>query len=161
MPEFSANNLLEKSYLREEFIHYIEQWIGTPYRWAGDDFSSLDCSGLIMEGGKGIGIFDEREDYSANGLYKLWKKNEVDKPYRGCLVFWFDKKGRALHVAVMKDDSLLIHAAGGGRLTQTIKDAMEHNAYVKQRSLEKVAAIRKRRYGQEYKIVDPFLPKKK
>ena len=157
-------DILRRNNIANEFIAYVEKWIGTPYTWAGDDFSSLDCSGLMMEGFKGIGEFDDAEDYSANGLYKLFKARkcvEPKKPYMGCLVFWLNKKGKAVHVAVMKDNHLLIHAAGGGQLTETIEDARRNNAYVKQRSLEKVAACRKRRYQQIYKIVDPFLIKKK
>jgi len=157
-------DILRRNNIANEFIGYVEKWIGTPYTWAGDDFSSLDCSGLMMEGFKGIGEFDDAEDYSANGLYKLFKARkcvEPKKPYRGCLVFWLNKKGKAVHVAVMKDNHLLIHAAGGGQLTETIEDARKNNAYVKQRSLEKVAACRKRRYQQTYKTVDPFLIKKK
>jgi len=157
-------DILKRNNIANEFVDYVEKWIGTPYTWAGDDFSSLDCSGLMMEGFKGMGEFDDGEDYSANGLYKIFKARkcvEPEKPYKGCLVFWFDKKGRAIHVAVMKNSSLIIHAAGGGRLTETIKDAKRDNAYVKQRSLAKVAAHRKGRYGQTYKIIDPFLIKKK
>ncbi|GAH46289.1 unnamed protein product, partial [marine sediment metagenome] len=67
----------------------------------------------------------------------------------------------AVHVAVMRDDRLIIHASGGGQLTETIEDARRDNAYVKQRSLTKVTAYRKGRYGQSYKIIDPFLVKKK
>ncbi len=159
MDTLNRNNILAN-----EFVGYVEKWIGTPYTWAGDDFSSLDCSGLIMEGFKGIGEFDDAEDYSANGLYKIFKARkcvEPEKPYRGCLVFWFNKKGKAVHVAVMKDNHLIVHAAGGGQLTETIEDARRDNAYVKQRSLVKVAAYRKGRYGQTHKIIDPFLIKKK
>ncbi len=157
-------DISRRNNIANEFIGYVEKWIGTPYTWAGDDFSSLDCSGLMMEGFKGIGEFDVAEDYSANGLYKLFKARkcvEPKKPYMGCLVFWFNKKGKAVHVAVMKDNHLLIHAAGGGQLTETIEDARRNNAYVKQRSFEKVVAYRKRKYQQIYKIIDPFLIKKK
>jgi len=157
-------DILKRNNKADEFIRYVEKWIGTPYTWAGDDFSSLDCSGLMMEGFKGVGEFDDAEDYSANGLYKLFKARECvepEKPYRGCLVFWFDKKSKAIHVAVMKNSDLIIHAAGGGQLTETIEDARRDNAYVKQRSLAKVAAYRKGHYGQVHKIIDPFLVKKK
>jgi len=157
-------DLLKRNNIADEFVGYVEKWIGTPYTWAGDDFDGLDCSGLVMEGFKGVGEFGDAEDYSANGLYKIFKTRkcaEPEKPYKGCLVFWFNKKDRAIHVAVMKDSDLIIHAAGGGQLTETIEDAKRDNAYVKQRSLARVVAYRKGRYGQTYKIIDPFLVKKK
>ena len=160
----SLSEIIKRNNVANEFTDYIEKWIGTPYQWGGDDFSSLDCSGLLLEGFKGVGEFDDAEDYSANELYKIFKTRkcaEPESPHRGCLVFWFNKEGKAVHVAVMKNDRLLIHAAGGGRLTETIEDAKRNNAYVKQRSLEKVADYRKRKHGQTYKTIDPFSIKKK
>jgi len=145
--------------LRNDFVSYAERWIGTPYKWAGDDFEGLDCSGLVVECLKGIGWFEESEDHSANALYVMFRHKEVREPEKGCLVFWFKENNRAVHVAVCKDERLIIHAAGGGSLTETIDDAAEQNAYVKQRGLETVAQTRKQRFGQDYRIVDPFLKK--
>lgn len=151
--------VLHNYYQRKEFIIYLERWLLKPYAWAGDDFSAIDCSGLIVEGGKMLGWWHEDYDISANGMYQLFKNKELKKPYKpyiGCLVFWFNSRGVSTHVAVMKDHLSIIHAAGGGSTTTTLAESIRKNAYVKQRNLEKEIERRRIRYAQAYKIVDPF-----
>lgn len=160
MPK-SGSNLLLGSYYRAKAVEYIQHWIGTPYTWGGDDFSAFDCSGLIVEVFKSIGKFYDHEDYSAETLYQKFKNNEIKQPFSGCLVFWFNKQGKAVHVAMMIDKYFLVHAAGGGSKVKTREDAIRLNAYVMMRELRKVAKFRRGHYGQDYKIVDPFEPKKK
>ena len=166
---------------RDAAVDELKRWLHTPYYWAGDDFSAIDCSGLIMEVLKSIGRFGERRDLTADGLLHLYEHNAAQKPYKGCLIFWLDKKnGKAKHVAMMIDDRFLIHAAGGGKPVLKYEDiiakypilvqyppwllqaqireeeARRLNAYVKQRELAAVAAARMRAYTQIYVIVDPF-----
>ncbi len=157
----SGSNLLLESYYRAKAVEYIQHWIGTPYSWGGDDFSAFDCSGLVVEVLKSIGKFYDHEDYSANALYLKYKANEVKPAFAGCLVFWLNKEGRAVHVAMMIGKCFLVHASGGGSQVKTMKDAIDKNAYVMMRELKKVAKFRKGHYGQDYKIVDPFKSKKK
>lgn len=109
---------------RSQFVWYVKQFVGTPipYRWGGDDpLAGFDCSGLVIEGMKGIGAFDESDDYNSDALYLIYKENIIQrsaiKP--GCLVFWHNAEGRAVHVAIMIDRDHLVHAAGGGRATGT------------------------------------------
>jgi len=157
----SGSGLLLESHYRTKAVEYLQRWIGTPYSWGGDDFSAFDCSGLVVEVLKSIGKFYDQEDYSANALYQKYKDNEVKQSSLGCLVFWFNKEGKAVHVAMMIGKCFLIHASGGGSKVKTMKDAIDKNAYVMMRELKKVAKFRKSHYGQGYKIVDPFEPKKK
>lgn len=158
----SGSNLLEQSYYRAKAVEYVQHWIGTPYVWGGDDaMAGFDCSGLILEVFKSIGKFYDYEDFSADALYQKYKDNEVEKPFSGCLIFWFNKEGRAVHVAMMIDKYFLVHASGGGSSVKTMKDAIDKNAYVMMRELRKVAKFRKGHYGQDYKAIDPFEPKKK
>ena len=159
--EITPISEVEKAYIyRTQALWYLKQWVGTPYCWGGDDFSSMDCSGLIVEDFKAIGKFGEREDYTADGLYHLFKAGELEEgkePYEGCLVFWFNPlTERATHVAMMIDNYFLIHASGGGSGTKTMADAIRSNAFIKMRELEKVASFRKKEYAQYYKVVDPF-----
>ena len=155
-----ASSIHKAYYYRSQALWYLKQWIGTPYCWGGDDFSAMDCSGLIVEVFKAIGRFKEAEDFTADGLYHLYKSGELEEgrePYEGCLVFWFNPlTERATHVAMMIDNYFLIHASGGGSATKTLADAIKHNAFIKMRELAKVAEQRKRDYGQYYRVVDPF-----
>lgn len=149
-------NSVKRDYCRNEFVLYVERWLLKPYGWGGDDFYSIDCSGLVIEGLKMLGMMDENQDKTADELYRTYKDKEVQDPYRGCLVFWFASDSRAKHVAICKDKKFIIHATGGGPSTDTLQDAIKRNAFVKQRSLEKEVETRSSRYGQRHKIVDPF-----
>ena len=160
MPRTRSSFSLESVY-RSKAVEYIQHWIGTPYSWGGDDFSAFDCSGLVVEVLKSIGKFYDYEDYSADALYQKYKHNEVKKPFSGCLILWFNKEGKAVHVGMMVDEHFLVHASGGGSRVKTVSDAIDKNAYVMMRELKKVARHRKQSYGQDYKIVDPFELKKK
>ena len=143
---------------RKEAILNLCRWIGTPYTWGGDDFSSFDCSGLIVEVLKSVGFIKESRDFTADGLYHLFEDYEIgESPRSGCLVFWFNPiSGRAVHVAMMKDELFLVHSSGGGQNIKTIQDAIKHNAFVKPRPFLEVAKFRKNEYGQDYKTIDPF-----
>ena len=166
---------------RDSAVDVLKSWLHVPYGWGGDDFSAIDCSGLIMEVLKSVGRFGERRDLTADGLLRLYEKYAVPNPYKGCLVFWLDKNnGKARHVAMMIDGRFLIHAAGGGRPVLRYEDviakypalkkyppwwvqkmireeeAIRLNAYVKQRQLGAVATERMRAYTQIYVVVDPF-----
>lgn len=166
---------------RDSAVEYLKKWLMVPYGWGMDDFSSMDCSGLIMEVLKSVGRFGERRDLTADGLFHLYERLAVQNPYKGCLIFWLDKNnGKAKHVAMMVDERFLIHAAGAGKpilLYENIiikypllqkyppwwvqamireEEARRLNAYVKQRQLGAVATERLRAYTQVYAVVDPF-----
>lgn len=146
--------------VRAEFVSYAERWMGKPYLWAGDDpMAGFDCSGLVMECGKAVGLFEDGWDFNAEGLWTRFKTKELPRPYlpyAGCLVLWLNSYGFAVHVAIMKNERLIIHAGGGGSKTATLQDAIRQNAFVMMRSLERVAAQRKTLWNQDFRVVDPF-----
>lgn len=153
------NNTLKLQKYRQEAVSNLCRWIGTPYIWGGDDFSAFDCSGLIVEVLKSVGLLKERQDFTAEGLFHLFADDGLidDFPHAGCLIFWFNSlQNRAVHVAMMKDELFLVHASGGGQNIKNIQDAIRNNAFVKSREFEQVAEFRKKEYAQSYKAVDPF-----
>jgi len=125
---------IKAAYLRELAVRYAWTWIGTPYKWGGDDFSSFDCSGFIVEVLQAVGKLQAR-DYSAHDLYTLFKPNVVALGYAGCLAFWLDSAGRAVHVMLLIDNAHVIGATGGGSATLTEEDAERQNAFCKMRPL--------------------------
>ena len=142
-------DLLRADYYRAVAVDYAKHFIGTPYRWGGDDpMVGFDCSGLIVEVLQGIGILPHGRDYSAHDLYTIFKSNIVELGYAGCLAFWFDAAGHAVHVMLMVDDMFAIGADGGGSRTITTEDAIRQNAFIKIRPLDY-------RKGPRI-IVDPF-----
>lgn len=121
----------------ENAIKYAWKLVGTPYIWGGDDpMAGFDCSGLIVELLKSVGMISEIDDYTAEGLRKKYLSNEVQKIGKpGQLVFRTNDEEVAFHVAIVIDDITIIHAAGAGLSCKNIQDAILKNAYVKPRNL--------------------------
>jgi len=135
--------------LRKKAIKYLWRWLGVPYLWGGDDvLAGLNCSGLIHEVLQSVGLEEHNFDSTAHDLYLKFIDYKVEKPYAGCLVFWF-RDGRAVHVEMLIDDSLVIGASGGNSSVKTLRDAIRQNAFVKMRPLKY--------RGENFKIIDPFL----
>jgi len=143
---------------REGFLWVVEQYHGTFYTWGGDDPDGFDCSGLAIEGLKAVGRVPRRRggaewDTTAQGLLDLgkargWELKATDlRP--GCLVFYLNDVGKAIHVEVVwRDPKLSIGASGGGSRTRTKEDAIAQNAYVKIRPWKS--------RGGPYAFLDPF-----
>lgn len=121
---------------------------GTPYIWGGDDpVRGFDCSGLQIEILKSVGILPRRGDWTAHGLYSLFRARgcEVETPRAGCLVF-YGTIDKIVHVEMLITDDLSIGASGGGSGTKTEADAAQQNAFVK------IRPLRPNRVG----FMDPF-----
>ena len=123
-------------------------YLGTPYRWGGDDPSGFDCSGFCIEILKSVDKLPRDGDWTAAGLWKVFVGNRVTVPAEGCLVFWRNTTEEIIHVEYCLDDELSIGASGGGSRTKTEQDAYDQNAYVKIRPF-------KSRHGLAG-FVDPF-----
>ena len=148
MPEEHRPSILVKQhYFRTKAVWYLQKWLLTPYSWGGNDFSSQDCSGLMIEILKSVGVLPHAFDDTAQGLYLRFKQYKIDYLNAGYLVFWF-KNGKAVHVEMGIDEYHVIGASGGGSATLTIADAAKNDAFVKMRPVSY--------RGSEYKTVDPF-----
>ena len=146
---------------RDAFLWQAEQFIGLPYRWGGDDpLAGFDCSGLVLECGKAIGLWPAKYDMTAANLYTMLKDTEraiemVTQP--GALAFWSKTPDPAKihHVEIVWRflDApmrwLCIGASGGGSKTLSGEDAIDQNAYVKVRPLGD--------RGMNLFLADPFL----
>ena len=127
----------------ELFLWVIEKWYGHWYTWGGDDPSGFDCSGLVIEGLKSVGLLPRGGDWTADGLWREFflglpaatQTSLVDIPKAGTLCFWFNSEGKASHVAICINSESYIGAEGGGRHVKTIEDAIKANAYIKIRPL--------------------------
>ncbi len=120
---------------RRWFIRIALACLGTPYRWGGDDPSGFDCSGLVVECLKSVGLLSENADYTAQGLLELFGNGIISQPRPAALLFYRNDRGRAVHVTICLDKYFQIGAEGGGRTTKETCDAWEHNAFVKIRPL--------------------------
>lgn len=127
-------------------------YLGTPYRWGGDDPSGFDCSGLVLECLKSAGLMEPSVDLTADGLWKRLRPFEIDQPRSGALMFVMhrDDPETAQHVAICLDRWHQIGASGGGEDTRDSEDAWKHNAYMKIRPIQ--ASATRRRF------CDPLAP---
>lgn len=126
------------------------RFVGTFYKWGGDDPSGFDCSGLVIEILKSVGLLPRKVDDTAEGLRRRYSDRKVPYPYRGCLVFYnWKKEDRAVHVEFCIDEETTIGASGGGSRTLTMEDAIRDNAFIKVRPI---------RFEYVIDIIDPFRP---
>lgn len=140
------------SYLskRELMRDIAMKFLGSPYRWSGDDpINGFDCSGLSIELLKSIGLVGRNEDLSAAGIFERFKACKVNEPYIGCFIFYGNDSGAIVHIEFCIDSELSIGASGGGSNTLTIQDAINQNAYIKIRPMKSRKNI--------IAYVDPFL----
>lgn len=123
-------------YQLEWFIYNLMAYLHAPYKWGGDDPTGIDCSGLVVDSLHACGMLKPKTDYTANGLWELYKGNRINgEAQEGDLLFWF-VGDRATHVAVALDPHFCITADGGGSTTLDLDDAVKQNAFVKIRPIQ-------------------------
>jgi len=137
--------------LREVAWYLWDAQRDKPYLWGGDDpMAGFDCSGLVIDPLKAVGLLPKIGDWTAEGLAVYFKHQETKRTRPGCLLF-YNRNHRIGHVvivwAVIGSHILGLSAGGGGRHIKTVEDAVKHNAYIK---------VRPALPGW-VKMVDPFI----
>jgi len=119
-----------------DFVTIAMSYLGRPYRWGGDDaMEGFDCSGLVVECLKSVGMLSGKQDLNANDLFKRYEARFTANPGPGCLVVYF-RNGRAYHIGIYWRNGLYITADGGGSKTLTLEDAIKQNAFIKIRPVD-------------------------
>jgi cell wall-associated NlpC family hydrolase len=119
---------------RHWFLKTALAYLGTPYVWGGDDPSGFDCSGLVIEALRSVGLI-EGADFTADDLLKKFASQIVTEPERGCLIFFLNSEGRAVHVGICLDRFFMIEAGGGDSKVTDAASAWQRNAFVKIRPI--------------------------
>jgi len=123
--------------MRYNAVKYAWSMIGKPYIWGGDDpLKGFDCSGFVIEILKGAGLLPEQGDWTAQGLYNLFNSDYQTLVTGGALVFYGKSNKKIKHVMFCIDHECCIGATGGGSKTETIKDAIDQNAFIKIRPID-------------------------
>lgn len=133
--------------MRDRIFDYAMKFVGTPYMWNGmtpvvSTHTDKDAGGVISVGGvdcsrfsveiyQAFGLYPYGRNTTSRGLFKHFEKFQVSTPRRGGLVFYGTEK-RINHVMLILDAQFCLGAAGGGRKTLTVADAIRDNAYVRQ-----------------------------
>lgn len=133
---------------RHWFLRTALAYLGTPYRWGGDDPSGFDCSGFVVECLKSAGLLAEEDDFTADGLMRKFESCQLPEPRPGALLLSLDRNGAARHVVICLDSQYQIGASGGDRTTASPDNAWEVNAFVKIRPVAGRSKFRR--------ICDPF-----
>lgn len=135
MPQ-NPNHKVDMEMRRFWFISVVRSHLNRWYIWGGDSPLGFDCSGLVVEGMRSVGLLPLAVDMGADGFWNNLKDKETSEPIAGCLAFWFDKTGLATHVAVCLDGQYCITADGGSNKVKTVEDAMKYNAFIKIRRID-------------------------
>jgi len=119
---------------------YIENYLGVPYLFGGQTPFGFDCSGLIVEAFRAIGLLDNKFDTTAQGLYAIFsgihRGMGMHDGELGALVFFGKNKTNIEHVGFCIN-ALYMYEAGGGNSSVTDTDtAKNKNAFVRMRPIK-------------------------
>ncbi len=129
----------------------INKLLYLPYKWGGEnpipfigedvstDDPGYDCSGYVQELLKSVGL-DPLHDQTSQALhdhFSIESIGEKNKIKFGTLLFFGRTPDRIRHVAMAVSGKFMTEAAGGGRTTRTLCDAVQQKAFIRIRAISR------------------------
>ena len=113
-------------------IDYGKQFLGTPYKWAGNDLTKgVDCSGFVYNVYKHFGVSLNRSSASMAGDGYAVSKSELQA---GDIIL-FDttgsNNGGISHVGIYMGDGRFIHSSSSTRTWGVVISSLSEEYYVK------------------------------
>ncbi len=124
-----SKNVIEKE---------ARSWLGTKYKYGGNTRKGVDCSGLVVEVFRSVGIKLPRTSVELQKYCKSIKKSEL---HSGDLLFFATgkKKKSVTHVGIYIGDGQMIHASSSrGVIISGINDVYYKQRYLSSGRIEKV-----------------------
>lgn len=90
-------------------------YLNTPYKWGGNNYLGLDCSGLVLKAMHDYGI--TLPDMTSQGIHDwaLRKFKQSCEPSEDCLLFFGSSNKKITHIAISINNEYMIEAGGAGR----------------------------------------------
>jgi cell wall-associated NlpC family hydrolase len=123
---------------RELLLDYAKHFIGEPYHYGGDNpMNDFDCSGLVSEVCRALGIVGRQERLTAQGLFDVFTSRNWQGSIAPSNILFFGKSVLAIsHVAICAEvDGLMYEAGGGTSQTDTVEKAAATDAFVRLRPI--------------------------
>ena len=95
-------------------------YLSAPYLWGGKSMFGVDCSGLVQQLYGLVGVPLRRD--ACQQIEHGQPVDFVTQSRLGDLAFFDNAEGRIVHVGMVLDDGLILHASGEVRL-----DPLDHN----------------------------------
>lgn len=106
-----ANNKvdLRDLHIQKALRQEIAQWMGTPYRYGGNDHKGVDCSGFVHA--VFLKVYEVKLPRTSRDMYLKTEKIKLKNIREGDLVF-FDYEGKGVsHVGIYLDQNKYVHAS--------------------------------------------------
>jgi len=116
----------------DEIITYAKKFLGTPYKYAGNDLSNgVDCSGFVYNVMKPFGVSLNRSSSSMiNNGYKVEKAQ-----LSPCDLVFFSNDGQAAgtisHVGIYIGNNQFIHSSSSSRTWGVVISGMNEDYYIR------------------------------
>jgi murein DD-endopeptidase len=97
----------------EKIVSIAAGFIGTPYRYGGENPKGFDCSGLVFYSYERMGVKVPRTAADQRRAAERISRSSLEP---GDLVFFRSSKGRVDHVGIYAGDGKFIHAPNTGKV---------------------------------------------